>query len=157
MNKTVLVLLAWMAISAMPVVASEPALAMEASGSIVDGKPMIVFKLTNTTNQSMQISVSQLPWKQRHNIVIAVVSKKSGEPLRPKFRIDDNFESGALRVDAGESMQGTLSLDRYVGGLRELLSKEDVLVFWHYAASGDSSTALGEQGGWFAVSKIQSR
>lgn len=155
MSKTVWTLLALAAIAAMPVIASEPMLAMEATGSVVEGKHVVVFKLTNTTKQPVNVSVSQLPWKNRGNLVIAVVNKKSSEPVRPKFRIDDNFESGTLEIGAGESAQGTVSLDRYVFGLRELLQKDDALVFWHYTARGESVAVLGEQGGWFMLTRIQ--
>lgn len=157
MSKAVVILLALVAIAATPVVASQPPLTMEATGSIVDGKPVVVFKLTNTTNQPVQVAVSQLPWKNRINTVIAIVNKKSSEPVRPKFRIDDNFESGTLSIGAGESAQGAVSLDRYVVGLRELLLKEDALVFWHYTAAGDSAAVLGEQGGWFVLLGIRRR
>jgi hypothetical protein len=157
MNKAVLIILMCAALVATPAVASQPALSVGATSDIVDGKPVVVFKVTNTTSQPVQISVGQLPWKNRHNTVIAVVNRKSGESAKPKFRIDDNFETSTIDIRAGQTLQGTVSLERYVVGLGELLQKDDALVFWHYAASGESSAAFGEQGGWFALSRNHSR
>jgi hypothetical protein len=157
MSKAAMVVLMWAIATVTPVMASQPTIIVEASGSIVDGKPMIVFKVTNTANQPVQVAASQLPWTQRNNVVITVVNKKSGEPARPKLRIDDNFDTGVRDIGAGQSMQGVVSLDRYVAGVQELLKKGDLLVFWYYNAPGDASALLGEQGGWFVLSRGQNR
>lgn len=153
MSRAIWVVLMWMA--AAPAMGGQSVLSVEAGSEVIDGKPMVVFKLTNLTDQPIKIPTARLPWRNRYSVVIALVDRKSSGPARAKFPIDDNFGGEIVEIGVGQSTQGAISLDRYVVDARSVLLKNEMLVFWYYNARGEGIASLGEYGGWFTFPRLQ--
>ena len=134
-------------------VAADSPLSVVASGTTINGTPAIVFKITNTGSDPLKIEEVRLPWKNRYSATVALVDRKSSDTARTKFRIEDNFGSRLVELHPGQSIDGAISLERFVIDPRQFLKKNDVLIFWYYNPKDSEGRSLGEYGGWFAVPK----
>jgi hypothetical protein len=116
---------------------------------MINGAPTILFKITNIGRDPLKIEEVRLPWKNRYSATVALVDRKSGDTARPKFRIEDNFGSRVLELQPGQTIDGAMSLERFVIDARQFVDKNEGVVFWYYQPRDASNQSLGEYGGWF--------
>jgi hypothetical protein len=90
------------------------------------------FRLTNTAGKAVVIRKGDLPWGNRYAILLVVTPNDGvGECLSPLLPIDDSGP-GTIRIRAGESREGRISLEERFPTLRESLKKRDLLILWSY-------------------------
>jgi len=101
-----------------------------------DVDEVLKFTITNTTGSSLKVETSSLPWKMRSSLMLFVAEGggMGGEPetMLPQFYPLESPGFGETRIEPGESLTGTVVLNRYFPSLKEVLKESDVVIFWSY-------------------------
>ena len=115
------------------------------------GAYAVDFRLKNIGAAPLTFKRRQLPWAQSATsglVVVAISRAKGGSPL-PSGRSLHN-PVGEVTLQQGQSVEGSLELERVIPDLRSALQDGEVVVHWTYfPQAGD--VALPSHSGWFSL------
>jgi hypothetical protein len=133
--------------------ASPSPLQVSAVQSSKNGKPLLLFTVTNTSKIPLVIRESRLPWGSRYSTLLTVVRRNDGIQLKGAFPIDDVFSDIEKSLPPNASLQGEIELGEYAINIKKELARTDLIVFWYYVANSVDGSLLGEYGGWAVLKK----
>ena len=123
--------------------------------AVKDNSTLMV-QVQNTSRKPITMRESRLPWAWRYSMLLkAFEADALGTPLDEVFPIADrpvmdDFVRAPKRV-----LKGEIDLPSRFPQLREVLEKDDVILFWSYPlpVSGSGEDVKQRLGGWFLLSR----
>lgn len=106
----------------------------------------IKFTVQNIGASPLKLQRRYLPWTQSPSSGLSVSAVSRGADGR-ELSVGRSMHNptGEVTILPGQSIEGSVSLDRLIPDLREFLRREDVLIKWSYAP-GSRAQALSESG-----------
>jgi hypothetical protein len=129
-----------------------PQLAVTATFVRDRGKPELEFSLRNNSDRAIVIRQTDLPWGGRFSVVLVVVDRASGEPLKRTYPIEDTFGPlPSVTVTPRQSIQGITNLAALMESSDGEGKKKDLILFWYCSPKAESGAPLGTFGGWIEI------
>jgi hypothetical protein len=98
---------------------------------------------------------AKLPWRHYWSMTL-ILARPNGQVIEFHQYIDDpNFEK--TRLGKNEKITGTINLDKRYPKLSEILSEEDVDLFWSYQLTDLNKKKTNRMGGWVYLPKTKTK
>jgi hypothetical protein len=108
-------------------------------------------RMTLKSEEPVLVARAALPWESPYSLVLVAV-RPNGRPVDRVMTIADaGYDT--LTIHRGQTLSGSVDLDRRFHGLAETLHETEVILFWSYQLSPVHGVPADRLGGWLVLPK----
>jgi hypothetical protein len=123
--------------------------------SIVSEEVTLKFDLKYSGKAPIEIYESDLPWGNYHSVVLVAAKLNSAEVLIPEIAPIDDPGPGRIEIRPGESLSGTIRVDRRFKRFLPTVAKTNLIVFWSYELTPISAPSFQRLSGALVIPKLE--
>jgi hypothetical protein len=106
-------------------------------------------RMTLKSGKPILLARASLPWENRYSLVLVAV-RPNGRAIDSVMTIADaGYDT--LTLHPGQTLTGSVDLNRRFHGLEETLHETEVILFWSYQLSPVHGLPTDRLGGWLVV------
>ena len=103
--------------------------------------------VTNRSAGSVSIAHDSIPWETRDAIILVAVTADYRQAVLEQSHAIEDPAPGSLDIGAGETIRGTIRLERRFPTLQATLRDRSVIVFWSFKLEMSAGGALDRANG----------